>query len=173
MLPSACLDGVRTSDDSHCRAQYPAYACPCHRSTPSLAADGVWLRVGMVRYSFPVRLFHPHHSSRSLALSKTRSWSVCSTLTRPDFHQQVDTSFPNALPNVLIPNGNGNTHNPWTRSQTTFTTGLQHQIELAQLPRPRCQATAPISSPWPSAGHPTSPEIPLEVVVATQWWELA
>src|SRR5712691_4948826 len=72
MLPSACLDGVGTSDDSHCRAQYPAYACPCHRSTPNLAADGVWLRVGMVRYSFPVRLFHPHHSSRSLALSKTR-----------------------------------------------------------------------------------------------------
>src|SRR5205809_7345354 len=64
MLPSACLDGVGTSDDSHCRAQYPAYACPCHRSTPSLAADGVWLRVGMVRYTFPVRLFHPLHSSR-------------------------------------------------------------------------------------------------------------
>src|SRR6266568_6856463 len=64
MLPSACLDGVGTSDDSDCRAQYPAYACPCQRSTPSLAADGVWLRVGMVRYSFPVRLFHPHHSSR-------------------------------------------------------------------------------------------------------------
>src|SRR6266566_3107216 len=64
MLPSACLDGVGTSDDSDCRAQYPAYACPCHRSTPSLAADGVWLRVGMVRYAFPVRIFHPHHSSR-------------------------------------------------------------------------------------------------------------
>src|SRR6266567_6412633 len=64
MLPSACLDDVGTSDDSDCRAQYPAYACPCHRSTPSLAADGVWLRVGMVRYTFPVRLFHPLHSSR-------------------------------------------------------------------------------------------------------------
>src|SRR5216684_1535569 len=64
MLPSACLDGVGTPDDIHFRAQYPAYACPCHRSTPNLAADGVWLRVGMVRYSFPVRLFHPHHSSR-------------------------------------------------------------------------------------------------------------
>src|SRR5438094_7700446 len=64
MLPSACLDGVGTSDDSHCRAQYPAYACPCHRSTPNLTADGVWLRVGMVRYTFPVRLFHPLHSSR-------------------------------------------------------------------------------------------------------------
>src|SRR6266581_7046968 len=72
LLPSACLDGVGTSDDSDCRAQYPAYACPCHRSTPSLAADGVWLRVGMVCYAFPVRLFHPLHSSRFLALSKTR-----------------------------------------------------------------------------------------------------
>src|SRR6266568_7652084 len=72
MLPSACLDGVGTSDDSDCRAQYPAYACPCQRSTPSLAADGVWLRVGMVRYAFPVRLFHPLHSSRFLALSKVR-----------------------------------------------------------------------------------------------------
>src|SRR6266699_2861799 len=72
MLPSACLDDVGTSDDSDCRAQYPAYACPCHRSTPSLAADGVWLRVGMVRYTFPVRLFHPLHSSRFLALSKAR-----------------------------------------------------------------------------------------------------
>src|SRR5712692_6757331 len=71
MLPSACLDGVGTPDDIHFRAQYPAYACPCHRSTPSLAADGVWLRVGMVRYTFPVRLFHPLHSSRLLALSKT------------------------------------------------------------------------------------------------------
>src|SRR6266566_8755064 len=71
LLPSACLDGVGTSDDSDCRAQYPAYSCPCHRSTPSLAADGVWLRVGMVRYAFPVRLFHPLHSSRFLALSKT------------------------------------------------------------------------------------------------------
>src|SRR5438128_11521939 len=72
MLPSACLDGVGTSDVSDCRAHYPAYACPCHRSTPSLAADGVWLRVGMVRYAFPVRLFHPLHSSRFLALSKAR-----------------------------------------------------------------------------------------------------
>src|SRR3989442_12722445 len=63
MLPSACLDGVGTPDDIHFRAQYPAYACPCHRSTPSLAADGVWLRVGMVRYTFPVRLFHPLHTS--------------------------------------------------------------------------------------------------------------
>jgi len=27
---------------------------------------------------------------------KTRSWPVCSTLTRPDFHRQADTSFPNA-----------------------------------------------------------------------------
>src|SRR6266567_7442734 len=72
MLPSACLDDVGTSDDSDCRAQYPAYACPCHRSTPSLAADGVWLRVGVVRYAFPVRLFHPLHSSRFRALSKTR-----------------------------------------------------------------------------------------------------
>src|SRR5712692_3371788 len=71
MLPSACLDGVGTSDVIHFRAQYPACACPCHRSTPNLAADGVWLRVGMVRYTFPVRLFHPLHSSRLLALSKT------------------------------------------------------------------------------------------------------
>src|SRR5438876_10159160 len=69
MLPSACLDGVGTPDDIHFRAQYPAYACPCHRSTPSLTADGVWLRVGVVRYTFPVRLFHPLHSSRLLALS--------------------------------------------------------------------------------------------------------
>src|SRR6266852_4751057 len=72
MLPSACLDGVGTPDDIHFRAQYPACACPCHRSTPSLTADGVWLRVGVVRYTFPVRLFHPLHSSRLLALSKTR-----------------------------------------------------------------------------------------------------
>ena len=76
MLPSACLDGVGTSDDNDYRAQYPACACPCHRSTPSLTADGVWLRVGMVRYTFPVRLFHPLHSSRLLALSKTRSASL-------------------------------------------------------------------------------------------------
>ena len=62
----------RHLDDSDYRAQYPAYACPCHRSTPSLAADGVWLRVGVVRYTFPVRLFHPLHSSRLLALSETR-----------------------------------------------------------------------------------------------------
>ncbi len=27
---------------------------------------------------------------------KTCSWPVCSTLTRPDFHRQTDTSFPNA-----------------------------------------------------------------------------
>src|SRR6266480_2705530 len=72
MLPSACLDGVGTSDDSDYRAQYPAYACPCHRSTPSLAADAEWLRVGVVRYTFPVRLFHPLCSSRLLALSETR-----------------------------------------------------------------------------------------------------
>ena len=32
---------------------------------------------------------------------KTRCWSVCWTLTRPDFHRQVGTSFPNALPRVL------------------------------------------------------------------------
>src|SRR6266568_2614111 len=70
MLPSACLDGVDTPDVIHFRAQYPACACPCHRSTPNLAADGVWLRVGMVRYTFPVRLFHPLHSSRLLALSQ-------------------------------------------------------------------------------------------------------
>src|SRR6266568_7488077 len=73
MLPSACLDGVGTSNDSDCRAQYPAYACPCHRSTPSLAADGVWLRVGMVCYAFPVRLFHPLHSSRFLGFPRLAS----------------------------------------------------------------------------------------------------
>ena len=27
---------------------------------------------------------------------KTCSWPVCSTLARPDFHRQADTSFPNA-----------------------------------------------------------------------------
>src|ERR671935_551802 len=64
MLPSAFLDGVGTSDDNDFRAQYPACACPCQRSTASLAADGVWPRVGMARYAFPVRLFHPFHSAR-------------------------------------------------------------------------------------------------------------
>ena len=64
MLPSASLDGVGTSDDIDFRAQYPACACPCQRSTPSLAADGVWLRVGVARYAFPARLFHPLLSAR-------------------------------------------------------------------------------------------------------------
>jgi hypothetical protein len=64
VLPSACLDGVGTSDRIDFRAQYPACACPCQRSTPSLAADGVWLRVGVARYAFPVRLFHPLLSAR-------------------------------------------------------------------------------------------------------------
>jgi hypothetical protein len=31
---------------------------------PSLAADGVWLKVGVARYAFPVRLFHPLLSAR-------------------------------------------------------------------------------------------------------------
>src|SRR2546425_7534088 len=86
----------------------------------------------------PVHPLSTLQTPRCRDACKTRSWSVCSTLTRPDFHRQVGISFPNALPNVLILNRNGNTHNPWTRSRTTFTTGLQHQIELAQLPRPRC-----------------------------------
>src|SRR6266851_1833461 len=87
MLPSAGLDGVGTSDDSDFRAQYPACACPCHRSTPSLTADGVWLRVGVVRYTFPVRLFHPLHSSRLLALSKARfplaGWALAARESHP------------------------------------------------------------------------------------------
>src|SRR5713226_1176562 len=40
---------------------------------------------------------------------KTRCWPVCSTLTRPDFHRQADTSFPNAprtrLPDIRSPSG--------------------------------------------------------------------
>src|SRR6266581_2348336 len=93
MLPSACLDGVGTPDDIHFRAPYPACACPCHRSTPNLAADGVWLRVGMVRYTFPVRLFHPLHSSRLLALSKTRFPSADWALTGRESHPLDECGF--------------------------------------------------------------------------------
>src|SRR6266581_1310614 len=84
MLPSAFPDGVGTSDDNDFRAQYPACAYPCQRSTASLTAHGVWLRVGMARYAFPVRLFHPLHLARftgafeeSLAYTCKASLTIC------------------------------------------------------------------------------------------------
>src|SRR5713101_6510536 len=46
----------------------------------------------------PVHLLSTLQTPRYHDACKTRCWSVCSTLTRPDFHRQVDTSFPNALP---------------------------------------------------------------------------
>src|SRR5438128_11639906 len=53
----------------------------------------------------PVHPLSTLQTPRCRDACKTRSWSVCSTLTRPDFHRQVDTSLPNALPHVLSPNG--------------------------------------------------------------------
>ncbi len=60
----------------------------------------------------PMHLLSTLQTPRCHDACKTRSWSVCSTLTRSDFHRQVDISFPNALPHVLIPKWNGDTHNP-------------------------------------------------------------
>src|SRR5438552_19078168 len=51
---------------------------------------------------FGIRSIDPMHLLSTLqtpcyrGACKTRCWSVCSTLTRPDFHRQADTSFPNA-----------------------------------------------------------------------------
>ncbi len=44
----------------------------------------------------PMHLLSTLQTPRCRDACKTRSWSVCSTLTRPDFHRQADTSFPNA-----------------------------------------------------------------------------
>ena len=40
-------------------AQYPAHQCPCLRFDGHLAVTAAKLGVRMVRYSFPVGLFHP------------------------------------------------------------------------------------------------------------------
>jgi hypothetical protein len=40
-------------------AQYPAHQCPCLRFDGHLAITAAKLGVRMVRYSFPVGLFHP------------------------------------------------------------------------------------------------------------------
>src|SRR3981081_1811264 len=40
-------------------AQYPAHQCPCLRFDSHLAVTAAKLGVRMVRYSFPVGLFHP------------------------------------------------------------------------------------------------------------------
>ena len=68
---------------------------------------------------------------------KTRSWPVCSTLARPDFHRQVDTSFPNALPHVLIPDGMATLIIPGCAPEQLSPRASTHQFERAQLPRPR------------------------------------
>jgi hypothetical protein len=49
-----------------------------------------------IRSIDPVHLLSTLQTPRYRDACKTRCWSVCSTLTRPDFHQQADTSFPNA-----------------------------------------------------------------------------
>ena len=46
----------------------------------------------------PVHLLSTLQTPRCRGACKTRCWPVCSTLTRPDFHRQVDTSFPTRSP---------------------------------------------------------------------------
>src|SRR5438876_4933168 len=49
-----------------------------------------------IRSIDPMHLLSTLQTPRYRDACKTRCWSVCSTLTRPDFHRQADTSFPNA-----------------------------------------------------------------------------
>jgi hypothetical protein len=57
MLPSPCVHRVGTPN-SFFEAQYPAHRCLCLRFACCLTSAYAKLEVGMVRYSFPVRLFH-------------------------------------------------------------------------------------------------------------------
>ena len=57
MLPSPSPNKVGAPDCVF-EAQYPAHQCLCLRFVPCLAASYAKLEVRMVRYSFPVRLFH-------------------------------------------------------------------------------------------------------------------
>jgi len=57
----------------------------------------------------PMHLLSTLRTPRYHDARKTRCWPVCSTLARPDFHQQADTSFPNAqcigLPKIAFQHG--------------------------------------------------------------------
>jgi hypothetical protein len=57
MLPSHYANRVGTPKEVF-EALYPAHQCLCLRFAPCLAANCARLEVRMVRYSFPVRLFH-------------------------------------------------------------------------------------------------------------------
>ena len=57
MLPSPCVHRVG-APNSFFEAQYPAHRCLCLRFACCLTTAYAKLEVGMVRYSFPVRLFH-------------------------------------------------------------------------------------------------------------------
>ncbi len=56
-----------------------------------------------IRSIDPMHLLSTLQTPRYRDACKTRCWSVCSTLTRPDFHRQADTSFPNAHRTGLLP----------------------------------------------------------------------
>src|SRR5438128_8553161 len=56
-----------------------------------------------IRSIDPMHLLSTLQTPRYRDARKTRCWSVCSTLTRPDFHRQADTSFPNAHRTRLLP----------------------------------------------------------------------
>jgi len=71
---------------------------------------------GFIPYD-PIYLLFTLRTPRYHDARKTRCWPVCSTLARPDFHRQADTSFPNAARTglfnqcascALMPNCTGN-----------------------------------------------------------------
>ena len=49
-----------------------------------------------IRSADPMHLLSTLRTPRYHDTRKTCCWPVCSTLARPDFHRQADTSFPNA-----------------------------------------------------------------------------
>jgi len=57
VLPSPYVHRVGTLNCVF-EAQYPAHQCLCLRFASRLATSRAKLEVRMVRYSFPVRLFH-------------------------------------------------------------------------------------------------------------------
>ena len=103
----------------------------------------------------PVHLLSTLQTPRYHDACKTRCWSVCWTLTRPDFHRQVGTSFPNALPHVLVSTGTATLiitgRAPRQLPLRALSTKQKHPITAATWPAYRA-----VSSPCRPPGHEAS-----------------